>query len=248
MKLSVLFTLLLTLSAVGAAAADRPVTADELLQQSRAKYAALKTYADTGVIVTESKIGTAPAIRERHTFNTYYRAPRQFFFDFREDAAAGADRLVIWMDGAELNTWWLTTGAHQVFPKGQGAIGFAVATLPTKGSAVQIAPLLFSGAGLHGPLADLKNARLSGSEQIDGRKHYRISGQVGLAYGTGTVTSTRPTTIWIDAETLLVRKVLEETQSNALPNVIDQVTTTFSPVADPELKASAFQFSVPEKK
>jgi outer membrane lipoprotein-sorting protein len=239
--------LLLILIAVAASAADAPPIADDLLQRSRAKYAALKSYADTGIIVAEFNGGTGPALRERHTFTTYYRAPRQFYFDFKADPKAGGDRVVIWMDGAEVNSWWLATGVHQVYPKGQGFTGFAMATLPTKGSVVQMAALLFPDANLHGPTVDLQKTRLVGSETISGRQCHKIAGEVGLAYGTGTVTSTRPTTVWIDAETLLLRKIFEDTPSGGPRASINRLTTTFEARANPELKPSQFKFSVPAK-
>jgi outer membrane lipoprotein-sorting protein len=218
----------------------------EIIDQMRAKYAALKSYSDTGTVTTEyaGPGGSGPSIVEQHTFTTYYRAPRQFFFEFVKDPKVGKERFVIWADGADFNTWWSATKVHDTYPKGRGATAFALATFPTKGSVMQIAPLLFAQAGLHGSIVDFTEPRLDGSEDIGGRRCYKVVGQVALAYGTGTVTSVRPTTIWIDAETLLVRRILEDTPSGTGASV-DRVTTIFEPRADPAMDDAHFKFIVP---
>ena len=56
-------------------------SAEDILDRSRAMYAGLNSYSDTGVVVNE--FGTSS--KERHTFTTYFsRAPRGFYFDFLE--------------------------------------------------------------------------------------------------------------------------------------------------------------------
>src|SRR5215472_15129216 len=56
-------------------------SADEVLQKSRATYSALKSYEDKGSV--EVEFGQAGSqVRERHSFRTAYKAPRQFLFDF----------------------------------------------------------------------------------------------------------------------------------------------------------------------
>jgi outer membrane lipoprotein-sorting protein len=223
---------------------EGPPSGPEILDQMRTKYASLKSYKDTGTVTTESAEpgGTSPSLVESHTFTTYYRAPRQFFFDFVKDPKVGDERFVIWADGADFNTWWSATKVHDTYPKGSGATAFAVAAFPTMNSVVQIPPLLFSQGGLHGSVVDLKVLRADETEVIGGHRWYKLIGEVGLAYSTGAVTNVRPTTVWIDAETLLVRKLLEDTPRGA--GAIDRVTTTFQPEADPRIDDTQFKFSV----
>src|SRR5688572_28608103 len=102
-QLSAFIALLFTLTP--AAAGADALTADDVLRKSRAKYAALKSYADTGVIVSEYTVPAGPTLLERHTFTTYFSPPRQFFFDFKEDENAGGDRMVLWMDDTQTNSW-----------------------------------------------------------------------------------------------------------------------------------------------
>jgi hypothetical protein len=202
--------------------------AGDLIERSRAAYAALRSYADTGVVTAEDRLPGSPAVVEHHTFATYYRAPRQFLFDFTEDEKAGGERFVIWCDGGDFNTWWSTTGVHEKYERGRGGVAFAVGSLPTKGSALLIPPLLFSQAGLQGPLVSLQEPRLAGTEEVGGRRSYKITADMRLAYGTGNVGEERAVTIWIDAETLLVRKVFQDTPRGGMAGAVSRLTTTFA--------------------
>jgi hypothetical protein len=106
----------------------------DVIARSRARCAALKSYADNGTVISEMRSPGAPPVVERTSFVTYYRAPRQYFFDFRKGAGAGGERLVIWCDGGDLfNTWWSATKVHETYPKGSGATAFAVTAFPTNG-------------------------------------------------------------------------------------------------------------------
>jgi outer membrane lipoprotein-sorting protein len=219
--------------------------ADDFWEQSRAAYAALRSYSDVGVMVTEDRSPGAPLVVERHTFTTYYRAPRQFYFDFRKDPKAGKERLVIWSDGGDFQSWWSATGVHQTYPRGTGATAFATASFPTKGAVLLVPPLLFSQAGLQGPLVALKAPRLAGTEDMDGHRVHKLVGEVALTYRTGLGGHARPTTVWIDAQTLLVRKIVEDTPAGSAQGSVDRVTTTFKPQANPPLADSLFRFAVP---
>lgn len=218
----------------------------DALDQSRAKYAALKTYSDSGTIKTELVLpgNTDPATVETHTFTTFYRAPRQYFFEFKKDPNVGDERFVIWADSADFNTWWSATKVHDTYPKGRGDEAFALAAFPTKNASMQIAPMLFAQAGLHGPIVDLKVLQSDQVEQIDGHRCHKLVGEVGLAYGTGTVTSVRPTTIWVDADSLMVRKVFEDTPKGEAG--VDRVTTTFNPKPDGQIDDAHFKFTPPQ--
>jgi outer membrane lipoprotein-sorting protein len=236
-------TCVLLLFSLAIANADQE--SNDLLTQVRAKYAALKTYSDTGVVTIESRGpgATGPALVESHTFTTFFRAPRQFFFDFRKDPKISKERYVVWANVTDFNSWWSTTKVHDTYPKGRGANAFAMASFPTKNSIMQLSPLLFPQGNLHGPIADLKVSGGDEIEVVNGHRCHKLVGEVGLAYGTGAVTNIRPTTVWVDAESLLVRKVLEDTPRNA--GGIDRVTTTFDPQADPKVDDAVFAFMPP---
>jgi len=217
------------------AAAGLP-TAEDILERSRAKYASLKSYSDTGTVATQYH-----STVEQHAFTTYYRAPRHFFFEFRKNPKESKERYVIWCpDGEDFQDWWSATGntAHH----GRNPNVFALASYPTKGSALQIPPLLFPKAEMQGPISGLREYRLAGTEDVNGRSCYKLVGKLALAYKTGAVTEAHPTTVWIDAEILLVRKVFEDSST---AGSLSTTTTTFEPEADPTLDESRFKFTPP---
>lgn len=214
---------------------------EDVLARSHAAYAALKSYADTGTVVQE--YGTSSV--SRHTFRTYYRAPRQFYFEFTEGQADGGSRTVIWCEGADFQSWGSETGVHSVYPRGQGASAFVSASYPTSGSATQIASMLFASAGLISTLTELADMTADGTEVINGRTAHKLTGIARSMYRTGYTTNVRRTTVWIDAETLLVRRVFEDTPKGTPAGRRQRVTTTFEPHANPTLDDSRFKFAVP---
>jgi outer membrane lipoprotein-sorting protein len=214
--------------------------ADDVLVRSRAAYAALRSYADTGTVTVETQVpGSALAV-ERHTFSTRYRSPRHFHLEFKKDPNAGAERLVIWCDGGDFQSWWSATGVHEVYGGGRGVNAFTSAVFPTQGIASHIPPLLFPAAEMHGPLVDIKDVRVAGVEDTGGRRSHKIVGVVQAHFGAA-----RPIIIWIDAETLLVRKIVEDTPAGSAAGHVDRVTTTFEPRVNPDLADSSFKFVVP---
>jgi len=228
-------------SAAGAAGVDP----NQLLAQSRAAYAALHSYSDSGSLTTTYRSPGAPAIVEHFTFATAYQPPRQFLFDFRREPRFGVMRFVIWANGAEFNTWWSDTKVHDSYPQGQGATAFAMGSEPTKTSALAIAPLLFATAGLHGALTDLSDLKNSGTEQVDSHLCHKLVGKFGLAYGSGNVRGARTTTIWIDTQSALVRKIFEDTPDGTAGGFTNQIAVTIDPKANPKIDPKVFAVSVP---
>jgi outer membrane lipoprotein-sorting protein len=234
----------LTAVLIAAIAAVLPAGAqDDVLARSRAAYAGLRSYADSGVITTETRLPGAPPVVERHTFTTRFRSPRNFYFEFTKDPAAGSERLAIWCDGGDFQSWWSATGVHEVYSGGRGVSAFSTAVFPTKGAAADIPPLLFPKAEMHGPLTDAKDVRAAGTEDMNGRRQYKMTGIVQAHFGAA-----RPVAIWIDAETLLVRKMVEDTPVGAPAGHVDRVTTTFEPQLNPVLDDSGFQFAIPAER
>ena len=218
----------------GLRAAAGPPTAEDILERSRAKYASLKSYSDSGTVLTQYH-----STVEQHAFTTYYRAPRYFFLEFRKNPKESKERYVIWCpDGEDFQDWWSTTGntSHH----GRNPSVFALASYPTKGSALQIPPLLFPRAAMRGPISDLSKYRVAGTEDVNGRPCYKLVGELALAYKTGAVTDAHPTMVWIDVETLLVLKVFEDASTTGS---LSTTTTTFEPQANPDLDDSRFRFT-----
>ena len=240
---------LLSLAVVGIAlgagvpAAGRPrADAEALMARTKAMYAALQSYADTGMVEHEFGTHSAPA-RERHSFTTAYRAPRHLRFDYTTHRAI--DRFVLWGDDESFYTWWRRGGTRQTFPKGRGAGAFTALTAQTRHAVVQIPSLLFHQAGLAGTVTELGELSLAGQESIGGRPCYRITGVAKSVYGTGYETNVRKTTIWIDVATMAIRKIVEETHQGAAAGSLNRLTTSFEPRLNPALEDSQFAFVPP---
>jgi outer membrane lipoprotein-sorting protein len=221
--------------------ANRGVASEDVLARSRATYAALKSYSDTGTVVYEY----ATASVSRHTFKTYYRAPRQFLFEFTEDKADGGSRLAIWCEGADFQSWDSDTGIHNSFPRGKGNLPFVTSTFPTVGASTQIPSLLFPGAGLISTLAELGEMTAAGTETINGRPAHKLTGVARSTYGTGHEHNIRRTTVWIDTETLLIRRIFEDTPKGVPAGSRSRRTTTFEALSNPTLDDGRFKFAVP---
>lgn len=221
---------------------------EQVLKQSRDTYVALTSYADTGSVTTRYHSGRAPESVETYTFRTAYQTPRQFLFDFKKGMDAGAERFVIWSEGQDFNSWWSATQVHEDYPQGQGANAFALSAYPTQESSVMIPALLFSKAGLQGPLSSFTLLKGAGTEKLGEHLCYRLIGQEAMAYKTGTVAGGRAVTLWIDAETLLMRKIFEDTPDGDGGDILNTVTTSFEPVANPAIDPTRFHFEVPKRR
>jgi outer membrane lipoprotein-sorting protein len=236
--------LLIAAAAAGLAAVALPgariSAADDLFARSRAMYASLKSYADTGTI--DSEFGPANGlVHEHHKFKTFYRAPRHFYFDFLKQD--DADRFVVWSDDDAFHSWWKATGAADTYPKGQGSSAFISGSVPTMGSVNEIASLLFSSAGLTSTLTEIGDLAPGGTESVGGRPTQKLVGVAKSVYrGTGHETNVRKATLWIDPETLLIRKVFEDSSDSA---TVSRFTVTFVPQANPTLDDGQFTFTPP---
>jgi outer membrane lipoprotein-sorting protein len=223
--------------------ATMSAAADDIFARSRAMYASLLSYADTGTV--DKQYGQGGASHDRHTFTTYFkRAPRGYYFEFSK--LGGVDRYVIWGDPQAFHTWWKTTVVKTDYPNPNNTGAFTGAGEQTAGSAMQITPLLYAKAQLPGALANFTNIRPSGTEEINGRPCYRLVGTTSESYAaTGRVVNARDLTVWIDTESLLVRKVYEKPKDQ-VAGWLSSVTTTFVPQANPAIDNSRFRFTPPK--
>jgi len=226
------------------ALAPRQAAPPDLLGPTRAAYAALKSYADTGTVTRE--FGQPRAMgSEKHTFRTFFRAPRDFFFEFAKNPSISKERIVVWGDAAAFHTWWSTTQSSETYPPGTGASAFTTMAFPTLGSDLQVASLVLPQGALPGTLAEMVEARDAGTDTIGGHRCRKLVGTAQSVYrATGHISNVRQVTVWIDADTQLVRQILEDASD---PASISRTTTTFDPRANPALDDGVFRFTPPAK-
>jgi outer membrane lipoprotein-sorting protein len=238
----------MALTAVFALAVPRPegvrAAEDDVLAETIKVYSTLKSYADTGTVLSEFGANASYT----HTFKTYFKAPRQFYFEFNADKRSGGRQIVIWCDGGDFQSWDSSLATHQTYPRGTNTTlsAFGAAASPTGGSVGMIPSLIFAGSGLAATLTELKEYSVAGTEDVGGHRSHKLVGVARSVYPkTQRETNVRRAAVWIDAETKLVRKVFDDTPKGLPITAVNRTTLTFDPKANPPLEDSAFRFTVP---
>lgn len=208
----------------------------KVMDRSRAAYAALDTYADSGTVVVESGIAGAVLV-ERFTFRTAFKRPRQYLFEF----VGPDDRVALWCEtrDGDFHSWWKTTGVHEVHGNRTGINAFLTTAAPTKGTSLYLVSILLPQTEL---LASLWDFKPTGAvrDTIGGRAHLKLTGEMKGHFGSG-----RPIAIWVDPATLLIRRIVEDTPAESPAGSVDRVTTNFLARANPPLTESTFRYRVP---
>lgn len=231
-------------------AVPRALSAEDVLKRTMALYPALQSYADTGT-VTEEVTG----FTNRSSFRTYYvSTPRNFFFEHRQLATeyqSGqklplSNRIVLWMLRGQLQSWNSALGSHDEFPEGTNQVApFVQATAGTSGAAVLIPSLIYAKANLRTTIQELGDITNAGFETLGGRRCYKLMGIARSVYPSGAITNVRAATVWIDAETFLIRKVFTDTPKGYPRGSIHRLTIAYDPRLSPALDDSLFRFAVP---
>lgn len=226
----------------------------DVLQKSFARYAALTSYADTGTVKQE-----LPGLVDEARFTTYFRrATRDLLIDFAAVASVSTEtklkidlsghRTVIWMSKGEMQKYDFRLRSHETVAPDNGGQPRAlqVAGHATKGVSMLIPSLLYTQARLPSTVLQVEEAEAAGDESIDGRRCHKFLGVAAAYYPSGQRTSVRPVAIWVDAETLLIRRVFEDTPRGYQSGSYLRTTITFTPHANPAIDDAKFQFAVPE--
>jgi len=240
---------LLLLGMLCAPAQAAPASAQTRVDQSRARYSTLKSYADRGEVLDQ--FGPKPENSYRHTFRTYFRAPRQFLFDFKQDARAGGNRIVVWCDGGDFQSWSSATNQHETYPRGSNTaiLAFQQFASATGRSITLVPALIFQGSGLVSSFGEFGDAVPAGSEAIGDVRAQKVDGVARSMYAkTQRETNVRRAAVWIDPQTQMLRRMLEDTPEGLPPSAVMRITTTLEPQADPQLEDRLFQFTVPTAK
>jgi len=217
------------------------VAEDGLLERSRALYAGLQTYADSGSVLREYGQSSS----DLHRFTTHFRrTPRGFVFDFTKQSR---ERYVVWGDPDAFHTWLSSTGQRFDYPNPRNATAISGSGVNTSDAVLKIPPLLYSKAALGGFFDSLGAVVTEGSEKVDGHPCVRLASTASTAYeATGKLANQRKVTVWIDSESLLIRQIREEWPP--LPGQRSRVTTTIEPEANPKLDDNPLKFVVPGSK
>lgn len=244
--------LVATASAPDTGTARRPAfDAEDVLAKTRAAYAALTSYADSGTVLDE-----AAGFTDHSTFRTLFtRDPRQLLIEYRAVESVGKNNhhlplnnhLVLWLENGDLQTWSSKSQAHETYPAdgGQQVNALKNAGYFTAGISVLIPSHLYTKSGLPSPVHATEEAEADGFETMNGRRCFRIIGVERWRYPSGKETGVRAITLWIDAETYLIHKMVEDTPKGMPRGAISRRTTTLRHQANPKLEPAQFRFAVP---
>ena len=225
--------------------------AEDVLAKTRAAYAALTSYADSGTVLDE-----ANGVTSRSTFRLLFsRKPHEFLIEYRAVALeykAGhriplTNHVVLWLDHGDLQAWSSRSQAHETYPAagGQQVNALKHASYSTAGISVLIPSHLYFKAGLASPVHATEEAEADGFETVNGRRCFRILGVERWRYPSGRETGVRPITMWIDAETYLIHKIVEDTPRSMPRGTMRRQSTIIKPQANPLLESAQFRFAVP---
>ena len=238
---------------LGASGQTTPTLPPELTK-AIAYYSTLTSYSDTGVIVQE-----APGLVDTAKSITYFRRPaRDLYLELHAGTSVNPDtkfsidmsasRHVIWMFKGAMETYDFRSGSHELVNADGGGQVRALQNRShaTRGISMLIPALLYSQSRLPGTISQIEQATLAGVEEVDRRRCHKVVGVAAEYYPSGQRTNIRPVTVWIDAETQLIRKVFEDTPKGYPARSYQRKTITLQPQANPAIEDAMFQFKVPE--
>ena len=230
--------------------------AEDLLAKSMAAYDGLTSYADSGTAAAQSD----ETVQVGHFRTFLRRPPLSFFFEWgrrvqlstkRQDDSLSmpGKQEVLWLVNGDLQTYERdgSYAMHKTYPRGtnQPAV-LAMAKAGTYDAITLIPSLLFRKAKLVGPLQEIVEISVAGIEPVGGHPCHKLVGIAQSVYPSGAITNVRPITVWIDTQTLLIRKVFTDTPKNYPLNAIARYTWTVDPVPNPKLDDGKFQFTIPD--
>ncbi len=219
--------------------------AGDILKKMKDTYAAMKSYADTGVVLDLPYANSSNPVlarSSRHTFSTYFsRSPRRFILDYR---VCDTCQYVVWGDQDAFHNWNKTTGAQYDYPNPNNVGAMSGSPAITK-----IPTLLYAKAPLLSDFSYYDDVELDGTEQIEGHRCYRLVGRAHDEYAaTGRQVNVRKMTLWIDTESYLIRRISQDSGrvSGGSDHRIEMVT--YQPQASPTIDEAKFKFTPPEPK
>lgn len=224
----------------------------DVMAKSVAAYAALSSYADTGTVELE-----APGTITRSTFTTRFRRPNgDLYLDYQTTGSYYPDtkitldlsmyRTVVWMLRGQMETYDHSQRTHTIVESGQQAHALLGLGAALNGVSTLVPSLLYPPAKMRSTFFEVEEASDAGFETVANRRCHKITGIAAQYYPSGARTGVRPVTIWIDAGTLLIRKIFEDTPKGYPANSFLRLTVTIDPQVNPALDDAKFKFQVPQ--
>lgn len=177
--------------------------AKALLDQTLALYQRTQSYEDSGIVSSVMQTAGETSEAPVRTIRTVFVRPDHVRFECHEiDAVTKVDEYyVVWKGKTKSHTWWsrLANGTHHDLP----LQSLREASATSGGASDLLYPLFVPGAAKAAKawsLADLAEAKLAGSEDVDESPCRVLTGK---GYEGSEIT------VWIDAKTYAIRQFRE---------------------------------------
>jgi outer membrane lipoprotein-sorting protein len=217
---------------------------EALLERVRQVYAGAKTYRDTGVVTTTYfKPDGTVMMESKKPFSTAFVRPDRFRFEYHETRDGDRpSRYLIARDATgKVRRWWdVRPGVEE---GGRLYMALAGATGVSDGSANTVPSLLLSDARHGRNWTQLKGLELLDDAETAGRRCHLVKHTIPAIPNTPAKGSVF--TYWLDAETLLLRRI---ESSTTFPEFYTKAITTYEPVLNGDVPDSALAFDPPAQK
>jgi outer membrane lipoprotein-sorting protein len=193
------------------------LTAQQILDKMATTYATCKSYRDSGAVTNFF----SPQHIDVKPFRTAFVRPDKFRFQY--DDRDPEKPYIVWANGDEVRTWWYVKPGVQN-PSSLG-LGIAGATGVSGGSAHTIPNLLLPDQIGGRSMASLTDLTRLSDDAVDDTPCFKLQGKF----------ADQPTTLWLEKETYLIRRIAEDTK-------LTRTTTVYRPEVDKEIPAKELEF------
>lgn len=206
--------------------------ARDILRKTAVTYRASKSYVDSGTVETVYTTRSGERTGETH-FKTAYVAPTDFRFESHmKDFGSTEVGFIVRQSQDGLDVWFSSdpdlfrdiASIQEALDGGAGISRDASGMIPG---------LIFPGTKLGGDIVRLTDAVRLEDAQIDGFDCFQVQGFRWPNTG-------RPTTVWIDKESFLIRRVHEEQE---LTDVNTKTTWFYKPAINVPVDEEALRFA-----
>ena len=223
------------------------LTAEQIVELSTKVYARCDSYRDSGIAGTTYVSDNSQWTADK-PFTTAFVRPDRIRFEYKDMSAGDPPpSYIIWAEGDDVRTW------RDVQPgvDTPGTLGGAItdAAGASQGSSHRIPSMLLPDASAPKSALELSYARRIEDADEGGFACFRIRGQsirTPRTLGSGensVVLRENSSTIWIDKQSYLVRRVDE---SNVYDSFRTDTVTTYSPEINVEIPSEQLEFGAPE--
>jgi len=223
------------------------LTAEQIVELATKVYAQCDSYRDSGVARTDY-LGDDRQWTAEKPFTTAFGRPDRFRFEYKDMSAGDPPpSYIIWAAGGDVRTWSdLRPGVIR-----PGTLGEAIADAAgvSQGTSYRVPSMLLPDSSAPKSPLELSYARRIEDADEGGFACFRIRGQsirTPRTLGSGdqaVVLRENSSTIWVDKQTYLVRRVDE---SNVFDSFQSDTVTTYSPEINVEIPSQLLDFGAPE--